>query len=304
MLTYSVSAGGGSVVHHITAYGGSKGPAPFQRAFVNSAGYQPIDSNFQVENRTQTLLRLANVTTLAEARDLPFEVLRRANAEHVLTADFGFWYGPAVDGDFVPALPGISLGRGKFNKGLNGQQMDLLLSHAVLEGGEYNAPWISTDEQFKDTLYSNLMPNIKKEVADFVTKTMYPGDTPVRTIKFGSEYGFSCNTNYLARAFSNKTYNYMYDIYPGFHGYDVPYTFYGSPQPTLEPALYPAQAITLQRYLTNFIKHGNPNGQDLPPFPQQGQNASMNVMRKDGWVTERDDTVCFNCAWMQKGLFF
>lgn len=296
-----LSAGGGSVVHQITAYGGAKGPAPFQRAFLNSPGYLMVESNFEVENRTQTFLRLANVTSLAEARKLPSEVLRRANGEHVLSADIGFYYGPAVDGGYVPALPGPSIMRGNLNKAFNGKPIDLLLSHAVYEGGEYNAPWVNTDAEF-EALLRTLFPSIRGGAVDSLVK-MYPGDNPVRTMKLLHDIGFTCNNNWLTRAFGNKTYNYMYDIYPGFHGYDVPYTFYGSPAPSLLDPAYPGPAITLQRYLTNFVKTGDPNGKGLPPFPQQGRNASMNVMRKDGWVTERDGTVNPNCDWLQKALF-
>ncbi|TKA42681.1 hypothetical protein B0A54_07524 [Friedmanniomyces endolithicus] len=73
------SAGGGSIMHQITAYGGNKGPVPFQQAVPQSPGFQPLVSNQQQENTLNTFLALANVSTIEQARQLPFEALLVAN---------------------------------------------------------------------------------------------------------------------------------------------------------------------------------------------------------------------------------
>ena len=106
-------------MHQITAYGGSKGPAPFQQAIPQSPGWQPIVSNQQQERQFATFLSLLNVTTLEEARQLPSSVLQQANAMQVGASTYGvFTYGPSVDGDFVPDLPGLLLLHGQFDKSL------------------------------------------------------------------------------------------------------------------------------------------------------------------------------------------
>ena len=44
------SAGAGSIMHHITAYGGQKGKAPFQRAILQSPGWLPSTADKANEN--------------------------------------------------------------------------------------------------------------------------------------------------------------------------------------------------------------------------------------------------------------
>ena len=57
------------------------------------------------------------MTSIEEARELPFETLATANTIQVGGANYGqFVYGPTVGGDFVPDLPGKLLLEGKFAK--------------------------------------------------------------------------------------------------------------------------------------------------------------------------------------------
>jgi carboxylesterase type B len=111
------SAGGGSIMHQITAYGGNKGCVPFSQAVPQSPGFQPFVSNQQNEAAFETYLSLLNVSTIEEARGLSYSALATANAVQVGNAPYGnFIYGPVVDGDFVPALPGELLLHGQFDK--------------------------------------------------------------------------------------------------------------------------------------------------------------------------------------------
>ncbi|KAK1090278.1 hypothetical protein LTR48_008595 [Friedmanniomyces endolithicus] len=106
-------------MHQITAYGGNKGPVPFQQAVPQSPGFQPLVSNQQQENTLNEFLALANVSTIEQARQLPFETLLVANVIQVGTSSYGsFTYGPTVDGNFVPALPGELLLHGQYDKSL------------------------------------------------------------------------------------------------------------------------------------------------------------------------------------------
>ena len=117
VTVFGESAGGGSIMHQITAYGGANGPVPFQQAIPQSPGFQPVVSDDQENGIYEDFLKLLNVTSLDEARELPFETLATANTIQVGGAAYGqFVYGPTVGGDFVPDLPGKLLAEGKFAK--------------------------------------------------------------------------------------------------------------------------------------------------------------------------------------------
>jgi len=88
------SAGAGSIMHHITAYGGAKGPGqlPFQQAVLQSASiHNPVQSKVLEEQLFQSFLAAANVTTLDEARLLPSETLQIANKQVIYPAAFGLY---------------------------------------------------------------------------------------------------------------------------------------------------------------------------------------------------------------------
>lgn len=145
VTVFGESAGGGSVMHQITAYGGAK-PVPFQQALTQSPGFQPLASNNQNEQIFNDYLAILNVSTLQEARSLPFETLMTANTIQVGQSKYGFFvYGPAVDGDFVPALAGELLLHGQYAKNLS-----IMVGHNLDEvsdgiSGNMPALWKLTD---------------------------------------------------------------------------------------------------------------------------------------------------------------
>jgi carboxylesterase type B len=59
------SAGAGSIMHQTTAFGGSRGPAPFQQAVIQSPAFRPVSGNNAKENIYLDLIKLLNVTSLA-----------------------------------------------------------------------------------------------------------------------------------------------------------------------------------------------------------------------------------------------
>ncbi|OAP56007.1 hypothetical protein AYL99_10159 [Fonsecaea erecta] len=299
------SAGGGSIVHQITAYGGQQG-VPFQQAIPQSPGYLPMPSYFVQENVTQTFLSLLNVSTIQEARQLSSEAIIKANAAQVGASNYGgFTYGPAVDGVFVPALPGTLLNAGQFAKNVS-----VMVSHMLSEGPAFTPPFVQTDDQLEAMIIS-LNPETPAPAVEYIVKTLYPaiynGSQPYkspieRTILFVTESSFTCNTYFLNKAYGNKTYAYQFAVPPGFHGYDVQYTFYNGQPTNLTQDMIAPVAKTLQAYLTNFIMTGNPNGKGLPPFPMQGNNASMNSISTTV-ARVQDDTSNPRCAWWEKSLF-
>ena len=88
------SAGAGSIMHHITAYGGAKGDGqlPFQQAVLQSASiHNPTRSKLLEEQVFQSFLDAAGVSTLDKARQLPSETLQIANKKVIYSAPFGLY---------------------------------------------------------------------------------------------------------------------------------------------------------------------------------------------------------------------
>jgi carboxylesterase type B len=84
------SAGGGSIMHQITAFGGvlGDGKVPFQQAIMQSPGFQPIPSLFQQEETFITFLKLLGVSSIEQARKLPTKDLALANSMMVRNATY------------------------------------------------------------------------------------------------------------------------------------------------------------------------------------------------------------------------
>lgn len=296
---------GGSVQHQLTAYGGQRG-APFQRAIPQSPGFVPIQSYYFQETTAQTFLSLLNVSTIEEARQLDSAAVIRANTVQVGLAPYGsFIYNPVADGIFAPQTPGQLLNSGQYVK-----DIDILVGHNVNEGNSFAPPFTRNQQETAAWVRTNY-PGATQPALNYLLEVAYPpiydgsqGYTnPLRrTIKIVTESAFTCNTNYINKAYGNNTYAYEYQVPPALHGFDVPYTFYNGQGTDEAAGLFAPIAELHQAYLTNFIKYGNPNGPGVPYFPMQGMNASMNGINVTGAMTETDPTVNQRCAWLQKAL--
>jgi cholinesterase len=91
VTVFGESAGGGSIVHQITAFGGERGGAPFQRAILESPGYILTSGNHEQEENFRKFLGLMNVSSLEEARRLPTSVIQAANEFQVRNSKVGTW---------------------------------------------------------------------------------------------------------------------------------------------------------------------------------------------------------------------
>lgn len=163
------SAGGGSIMHQITAFGGNKGPAPFQQAVLQSPAFQNLPSYYQQEQTFNTFLNLTNVSTIEEARQLPYSTLQMANIVQVGNSTYGqFTYGPAVDGLIAPAIPGKLLLQGSYDKNLK-----IMVGHNADEGFLFTSPYITNDTTFNEYVQA-AFPTIQPAVASYVENTLYP----------------------------------------------------------------------------------------------------------------------------------
>lgn len=119
---WGLSAGGGSILHHLTAYGGTKDEAPlFHRAAMWSTTFQwAYDRTGALEETFDTFATAAACGDADDALrclrelELDDDTLRTAN-QGVVSQPLRlgmFPFGPAVDGDLVPDLPAVLLKEG------------------------------------------------------------------------------------------------------------------------------------------------------------------------------------------------
>jgi carboxylesterase type B len=267
----------------------------------------PIVSYYYQEATAQHYLSLLNVSTIEEARQIDSSAVIRANVLQVAAAPYGtFVYNPVADGIFAPLTPGQLLNAGQFVK-----DVQVMVGHNVNEGDSFTPPYAQNQQQTQAWVRVSY-PGAPQPALDYLTDVLYP---PVydgsegytngirRAIKITTEGSFTCNTNFINRAYGNQTYAYEFQVPPALHGQDVAYTYYNGQGTNLTGLpLFAPVAEVLQGYLTNFVKTGNPNGANLPYFPMQGNNASMNGLNVSGTTTETDPTVNERCTWLQKAL--
>jgi carboxylesterase type B len=122
-----------------------------------------------------------------------------------------------------------------------------------------------------------------------------------------SEVIFLCNTNYLDRAFSNKTYAYLFAVAPAFHGDDVAFTYYDGGAVSSVPTQITnaTVAFALQDFITSFALEGKPVAEGVVEFPQYGDEAQILVITDTEmgifpWAP--DDASNPRCLWWQEFL--
>ncbi|KAH6971245.1 Alpha/Beta hydrolase protein [Ilyonectria sp. MPI-CAGE-AT-0026] len=300
------SAGGGSVLHQITAFAG-KGSAPFAAAICQSPALIITANASEVWDTTIAKASLeagAKIATVQQLRQLNSSALMKINQAAVFGSSYGlFTYSPMVDQVFVPDLPGVLLLNGKFHHGLK-----VMTGYNKNESGMF-IPTINTNEELVSFLEINYP--MSDSARDFVLSDLYPnildgtfGYTTQadRTRVLIDDMVFTCSTRFLATAFPNRAYSYRFEYPPGTHGQDLTWTFFVDEDPTGSPEL----AIEMQRYFTNLAMAGNPNGKatgDLPSFPLYGKNASLVTFGIDGVGVVHDAIVNPRCDFWQKGIF-
>ena len=302
------SAGGGSIMHQITAYGGLK-PVPFQQAIPQSPAWLNIPSEFVQENTTQNFLAILNVTSIEAARQASSEEVIAANTAQVAAAPYGqYIYGPVADGVFAPQVPGLLLNSGAF-----AHDVKVMVGHNADEGPYFTPPYVTTDAEliaYIRTAY----PGVQDSVAEYIVKDLYPAnygagspyDSPVnRTVFLVSESIFTCTSQYLDKAFKNMTYAYEFEVPLAIHGWDVAYTFYDGVAGA--EMVIDAVAKAMQQYLVDFAVYGSPNGgpagKALPAFSEYGASAQLEALNYTGFKMMTDPTRNPRCDWWQKALY-
>lgn len=308
VTVFGQSAGASSIMHQITAYGGMRGPVPFQQAIIQSPGLPLLPGSKQQDDLVQDFLGRLNVSTIQEARQLPYEALYKANADMVAGSRMGsFTWAPGPDGSFVPALPGLLLAQGGFDKSVK-----------IMTAWNHNETLSFTSENnINNTAFVNNLrttfPGAEESVVEYVSKDLYPpifdGSQPyvdffTRAKLSLAEAGFICNTYYLQKAFrelDSPSYGYKFSNPPAIHGYDVFYTFFNGPNPIVPTAI----ALMLQRYLVSFALTGNPNTGAVLKMPVYGPHGLLLEFNSTyGLDIIPDPNINRRCEWWQKALYF
>ncbi|KAM0511442.1 hypothetical protein ACHAPE_009881 [Trichoderma viride] len=303
-----ISAGGGSIMHHITAYGGEK-PALFRRAIPQSAGFVPMPGNRAQEQAFDGFLSMLNVTTLDEARNLPSSALQAVNMKQVGNAPYGtFVFGPAVDGSLVRGMPSKLLLQGAYVKGI-----EVFSSFNKNEGMTFTDPSTYDKEPLFRKQIEAIFPLLSSEDVDFIFGTLYPqvydGSQPYtdslgRAQLLIGEAALICNENAMVKAAIKQNlaaFGYEYSIWPAVHGSDQVPLFSNGPTPGVDPQV----SSVLKSLIGGFVSHGSPNksptGLTAPPY---GHDSSILNILVNASSVIRDPTANKRCDWWQKALYY
>ena len=299
------SAGAGSIMHHLTAYGGAP-IAPedvlYQQVLIQSPAIQPITSHFHQDQGLQLLLNYANVSSFAALKSLDAPTMLRAQKLAQVNAFFGqFIYGPATDGTYVTDIPGKLMLQGAFNPNVT-----VLSGHNTFEAVRSTDPFVTTAGF--NSYIQGFYPSTQPPVLSYISNTLYPPvydgsqpyTTPFARLDLAvTEANFACNTNFLARAYKDKTYGYLFSVPPGEHQQDLPYTFFPNTKPAVANV---SLALTLQDIIINYVQTGNPNSPSVPTFPIYGNGTLLNL-NQSFINTVPDNVANERCIFWQKALY-
>ncbi|KAI9799700.1 MAG: hypothetical protein M1825_004435 [Sarcosagium campestre] len=300
------SAGGGAILHHVTAYGGRFGPPPFQQAIPQSPFTPPDPGREKFDAIAQKFLLSAQVESIKAARAAPAETLRVANYETVLASRFGtFTYSVVIDGSYVPDLPGRLFLQKKFYKGVR-----FLIGQNNAEGIKFTSPWIRNSDTNFNIFLRNTFPLASPKTLSYISTQLYPPifddpdtypyrDQLGRAALLISEAVFICNTNYLARSYQRQTYNYLFAIPPALHGDDLHYTF----GPDRASRRSDSKRIELQTLFGRFTRSAQVN--DGPPntFRKYGTDSAVLKLTRGSSFMTKDPAANERCLWWQQGLY-
>lgn len=278
------SAGAGSIMHHITSYGG-EGTLPFKQAIPQSPAFQPIvpsqtETFFQQVVGNASLIANTSITSANELRALPFEALYTVNALVTALSTYGeFTFGPVVCGSYVPDLPLRLLAQGAYH-----HNVSVLVGHNSNEGLLFTPPVIQTEAEYKFAL-GEIFPTANSSTIDTIADVLYPpvfngsygyDDQIGRTSVSVADFTIDCNAHFLASTLSTA-YAYLFAVPPGLHAEDIAYTFFNGDTSTSDEGfpVFESVAEAFQRYLMNFAMTGIPTAAGYEDFNRYRSNSTL-----------------------------
>lgn len=305
-----VSAGGGSIMHQLTAYGGLK-PVPFRRIIPQSSGFVPAGSNELQEDTLNLFLSILNATSVEEARKLPSPTLLAANLKLIGASSWGtFTVGPVPDNNFVPGPPQRLISEGNYAKGI-----PILSSHVANEGILFMDPRTAGNETLLKAQLRGIFPSMSEKRLDFMLKALYPpvydGTTPWknpvdRVQSIIGELAITCNHRVMSK-YADKhgtpVSEYVFSVPPALHGADQPYVFAKGPSPAIDSEL----AKIIQSIIAEFVMQGIP-GEDTGPsagsIPPYGEGSKVLNLTHGAPAIVDDLQSNERCDWWEKSLYY
>lgn len=114
----------------------------------------------------------------------------------------------------------------------------------------------------------------------------------------------SCNTKYLANAYDNRLYSYLFAMPPAYHGMDNLYKYYDGgaiSDVNVNMVMNRTVATVLQQLIVSFTKTGIPEAQGVDRVSMYGEDSSMLLLSNaTGFVKVKDTTSAARCSWWQK----
>jgi acetylcholinesterase len=268
------SAGASSIMHHLTASGGKNASfkPQFQRAVLQSPAFLPQGNNKRENHNYEKFLEAVGVKDLDELRKADSSKILNANAAMIFNSTYGqFTFGPGLDGSFVNKPPALNLKNGDIWPGI-----EVIVANNGDEGIVFTPPNIQSLQTMKRFI-SESFPLISERNVDEIVE-LYPFTNTTPAFPFRdwvtrlnhalTDLAVDCNTYLLVQAYGNtSSYKYYFDVLPGLHGQDIPFTFFQLPPPkaSLSNIGKPNDknfnlAQGMQWYIANFAMYGNPNG--------------------------------------------
>lgn len=310
------SAGGGSVLTHVAAYGGKHGAEKlFARAIPQSPAFVPL--GIPPKNAYKDFLAHLGVDNLRQARQLDSETVIAANAAMIGAAPPSTsFFAPVVDGDLIPDNLATMFRKGQFD-----QSIPILVGHNTLEGGFFFDPEVETEKDFK-TWIDRGFPGLGHSNVKHLVETLYPPvfdgtygyhSQATRQIAFSSEAIFDCH--YEAVGHGKKGHSYAckflitpclgflvaeanrdkdeFAVSPGIHTQDLFYTF-GRPS---APAPWPKAQHALQEAIVSFTKGHTPRYDSKRAFPEWGRQRNIVRIDTEGGHIAKSHVNETRCNW-------
>ncbi|KAK8041125.1 hypothetical protein PG994_014132 [Apiospora phragmitis] len=299
------SAGGGSIIMQMTAFGSGEKP-PFQQVVTQSAAWEPASAGPELQNQIyKKFLGLLNVASLEEARKLPSQQIIDAN--HILLASSNYgsvFLGPVVDGAFVPDDPKRLLRDGKVDTSVK-----IMTTIAADEGLRFAPANITSEADFEQFVALFLNPaseSVRAHVRDTVYPPVFDGSLPwtnqrERASVLWAELVSTCNARYLHAATASPGYATLFDVWPALHQGDVPYVFWNDNPLTTSPVNGTVARVT-QDYITAFAMTGEPGNRESPALAPYDR-TSLLALSGTGFPRVDDPTNNTRCEYWHDATY-
>lgn len=202
------SAGGGSLLYHMAAYGGQNGSSPFSQVIVQSPATLP--RGVAVEGSYTDFLKTLGADSLAQARQMTEKQIIRANEAQIGAAPATTYiYGPVVDGLIVPGEVGDTFTSGAFD-----HSVEVLAAHNSFEGGFFYDPKVTTEDEFRAWIPRSLAGLSSSDV-EHLARDLYPPqfdgslgyvDQETRQMALFGEAIIECSFLLANKALNGKSY--------------------------------------------------------------------------------------------------